>query len=347
MAPFQVDQFGEKLQPALRQIKDIISLAKRLAPNIDCIQMVSSGTGDSFMEKVILKWIDAEARDLEGYAYKSADYAISPPKRTNDRTLLIITSVSGTTDDAVLAVDAVRDRVHYTVAFVGPDQSPVADRANTTFTASGAVDPYVANCLLMQVFVGKFLQLKEGWGGMARLLNSLEHFPKAYVAAALESQKRAKEDAVRFKDHDKMMFVGAGYAEQLGFVTSDCNMAEKLKIHSAFVEASRFLHGPQEIVNNGFPVIHVLGEDQYQPLMGPVQKLCADHDVNTAVYSTREMKMAGIAPDIRPLFSPLVLRTTLKNLVAELAEVKGLDLNHRYFYGKGHYTVKEHGEFNL
>ncbi|MCW0021306.1 SIS domain-containing protein [Rhizobium sp. BT-226] len=347
MAPFPVDQFGEKLQPALGQIEGIISLAKQLAPNIDRIQMVSSGTGDSFMEKVLLKWIDAQSRDLEGYAYKSADYAISPPKRTNDRTLLIITSVSGKTDDALLAIDAVRDRVHHTVAFIGRDQSPIAVRAHTTFTASGAVDPYVANCLLMQVFIGKILELKEGWGGMSRLLNSLAHFPKAYVAAALESQKRAKEDAVRFKDHDKMMFIGAGYAEQLGFVTSDCNMAEKLKIHSTFVEASRFLHGPQELVNSGVPVIQVLGEDQYQPLMGPVQKLCSDHKVNTAVYSTREMKMAGVAPDIRPLFSPLVLRTSLKNLVAELAEVKGLDLDHRYFYGKASYTVEEHGEFNL
>ena len=347
MASSQMDQFEAKLQPALGQVEEILSLAKQLAPNIDRIQMVSSGTGDSFMEKVLLKWIDAEARDLEGYCYKSADYAIRPPKRTNHRTLLIVASVSGATRDAILAIDAVAGRVHHTVTFTGADQCSIAQRSTTAFNAAGAIDPYVAICLQMMVFIGKLLEYKEGWGGMPHLLNSLRHFSKAYTAAAQESQERAASLAARFKDHPTMMFVAAGFAEQLAFVISDCNIAEKLKIPSMFVEASRFLHGPQELVESGLPVILALGEDEYQPLMGPVQKLCHDHRVNAVVYSTREMEMPGIASDIRPLLSPLIGRPPLKNLVSALADAKNLDLSHRFHYGKASYTVEEHGDFNL
>ena len=342
-----MDQFEAKLQPALGQIEDILSLATQVAPNIDRIQMVSAGTGDSFMEKVLLKWINAEARDLDGYCHKSADYHILPPKRTNHRTLLIVASVSGTTTDTILAIDAVAGRVHHTVAFTGEAQCAIAQRSTTEFNAAGAIDPYVAICLQMMVFVGKILEYKEGWGGMPHLLKSLRHFAKAYTAAALESQERAATLAARFKDHPTMMFVAAGFAEQLGFVISDCNMAEKLKIISMFVEASRFLHGPQELVESGLPVILALGEDAYQPLMGPVQKLCHDHQVNAVVYSTREMEMRGITSDIRPLLSPLIGRPPLKNLVSALADAKGLDLSHRFHYGKANYTVEEHGDFNL
>lgn len=199
----------------------------------------------------------------------------------------------------------------------------------------------------MLVFIGKLLELKEGWDGMQRLLSSLLHFSTAYVAAGLESEACAKRDAVRFRDHDKMLFVAAGYVEQLGFVISDCNMAEKLKILSMFAEASRFNYGLQELVKSGLPVIFALGEDNYQPLMGPVQKLCQDHDVNTVVYSTCKMEMLGIAPDMRALLSLLIGRLALKNFVSALAEIKGLDLGHRFLYGKASYTVKDHGDFNL
>ncbi|WP_162895163.1 hypothetical protein [Rhizobium terrae] len=332
----------------MNQVPSIIKCAEGVAPNIDQVQMVSSGTGYSFMQEVLLRWINAEARDLRGYAFMSAEYAIAPPKSTGDRTLLITTSVSGTTEDALLALAAVKGRVRHTVAFIGKDQSSIAENSPTVYTAAGAIDPYVANCLQMLVFIGKLLEIKEGWGGMPQLLASLPHFAAACDAAGRNSDEQAKCDAARFKDNDKMMFAAAGFAQQASFVIADCNMTEKLGVTTMSVEAARFMHGPQELVPRGITVILVLGEDKYQPLMGPVQKLCADHGKeNMAVYSTRDMEMPGIAEKMRGLLGPLVLRTALKRFVSHLAEANQKDLDFRYLYGKTSYTVAEHGGFNL
>ncbi|MBX4967871.1 hypothetical protein [Rhizobium binae] len=255
--------------------------------------------------------------------------------------------MSGTTHDTVQAIDAVADRVHCIVAFTGRAECPIAEKANKKFIAAGAVDPYSASCLQMLVFFGKLMELKEGWGGMHHLINSLPNFANAYNAAGHYFNDLTMQIADHLKEHDKMLIVSTGNVEELGFVISDCNMVEKLKIFCEFVEASRFFHGPLELVKSGAPVLLLVGEDEYQPLMGPVQKFCEDNEANAVVYDTSSMKLPGIIYVTRPLFIPLILRGALKSLVSTLADAKGLDLDHRYFYGKVDYTVDQHGGHRL
>ncbi|MBX5242055.1 hypothetical protein [Rhizobium sp. NLR22b] len=348
MVSFQLEQVRKGLEIALGEVPAIISLAIELAPHIDNVQMVSCGTGDSFMERHLLKFFHKEARSsFQVSGFKSADYAICPPRRTDNRTLLMVSSVSGATDDTLLAINAVADRVRCIVAFTGRAECPIAEKAHKKFNTAGAVDPYSASCLQMLVFFGKLMEIKEGWGGMQNLLTSLPSFPSAYVAASHESSDLTTNFADQFKEHDKMLIVSTGNVEELGFVIADCNMVEKLKIFCEFVEASRFFHGPLELVKSGVPVILILGEDEYRPLMGPVQKFCSEQQANAVVYDTINMALPGILYDTRPLLSPLILRAALKGLVSALAAAKGSNLDHRHFYGKVKYTVEQHGTFML
>lgn len=335
-APFDRDAMLAELTPSAAALPGAMQFGREAARRIDRVFFVACGSPNRAM-RGMQYWIEHFSRGLEVRRYFPAELVAQDPRRLDARTLVILGSKSGTTPETVAAAEFLADKPCLTVGVTQNAESPLGLAVKHRFLIGETPESFLGMAMIVQSLVGGLLAGKDSWPHADALLHSLTALPQVLADNALAHVERGAADALALRDDRRIYLLGAGPCFTNAYVFGVCILMEMLWLHAYPIDSAEFFHGPFEILEKDTPLIHVIGEDPSRPLAERALRFGLKTTSRNFVYDSREMKMPGIAPEIRPILAPYVLQVALKRISANLSVLHGKPLGTRRYMWKGGY----------
>lgn len=285
------------------------------------------GTYASAMQAVT--YINGKS-DLPAYVQHAAEYYTTGNRRLTDKSVVIISSVTGTTQEVVKAVDEVKKVGATLVGFIDTASTPLAEKCDHVITYPAPGTEQI-----------KFFMIADRLMNNNGEFNDYEEYYKeleAHLAKGLvEAEKKADAFGLAFAEkhrHDAMhYFIGAGNQWGAVYSYAMCYWEEQSWLRSKSIHSAEFLHGTLEVVDETTPVTLFLGEDEQRPLSERVQNLlpriCGDY----TFIDTKDYPVEGISEKYRGrILSHLLMHCVTQRIDAHVEQLNCHPLDIRRYY---------------
>lgn len=335
---FDRDAFLAALESAVNGLDQAAQLGADLAAKgVKRLYFVGCGAPNRSMS-VIEYWAQRVVVNTEVRRYFPAEFVHQGPAALDDKTLVILSSHSGTTPEVVAAAEFLQSKPCITVGITQKTDSPLAQKVQHVLPYGETKSGYYASFMLKTALVSGLLNEQEpGWENHKQLMASLKNLPGALAAASLQNEARATEDARIYKDDRIMYVVGAGPMFATAYVSGVCVLMEMQWMHTHPLVAAEFFHGPFEVVDETTPLILLLGEDPSRPEAERVVRFCKKYTERLMIYDSKDYEMPGIDPEVRAYFAPFVVEAALSRLHEHLAVWHNHPLSTRRYMWKTEY----------
>ena len=247
---------------------------------------------------------------LPVFVENAAEFLTTGNKKFTNKSVVIISSVSGNTKEMVELVDRVHEKGAKVFSFI--------DNPGTTLTQPDKQDyliVYPMNEQLKFYMVANYLMYKNGEFDDYDRYNKEMEANLADVLAQVEKDsdewayEYAKNKVAFWKEHKDLphYFIGSGNQYGATYSYAMCYWEEQMWIRTKSISCQEFFHGMQEIIVEDTPVTLFMGEDEQRPLAERVAKFLPRVNANYTIIDTKEHELKGISPEFRGTISHLVM----------------------------------------
>jgi fructoselysine-6-phosphate deglycase len=252
-----------------------------------------------------------------------------------DRSIVLLPSLSGTTQEAIETVRFAKSKGATVVALTGHADTPVADLADHAFVNFAEDDTSSEMFYLLSLVAALAILDQRGeLEGHARTLDELKRLPRPLLGVKEQFEARARELAEAYRDEPYHVITGAGSVWPEAHYYGMCILEEMQWIRTRPVHASDFFHGTLELVERGVSVLVFQGEDACRPLTERVVRFLPRVTDKAQVLDTATFELEGVSDATRALISPVLLATALERLSVHLEQVRDHPLTTRRYYKK-------------
>ena len=273
-----------------------------------------------------------ERSALDIFVTNAAEYCAAGDRRIGSGTLVIISSVTGTTVEIVEAVAKVQAAGARVLGFIDKPEVPLASAVDFCIS-------YPANEQLKFFMAADRILWHEGvmpeYEAMYAQFDAA--LPEALVAVEKAADAFGEAFARQHKDDALHYFVGAGTLYGATYSYAMCYWEEMHWIRTKSIHSAEFFHGMLEIVDEDMPVTLFIGEDAQRSLGERVARFLAKVSKNHTVIDTREYTLPGIDDAYRPEVCHLVMHAVTNRIDAHLEALSGHDMKLRRYYRKMDY----------
>ena len=273
-----------------------------------------------------------ERSAIETWAENAAEYLTTGNKRIGKGTIVITSSVTGSTIEVVQAVKKAQDAGAKVLGFIDIDTTELAKMVDYEIA-------YSANEQLKFFMVADRFMFNNG--EFADYERMYEEFEKYLAVALVEVEKKAddfgKEFAKKHWNDELHYFVGAGNQWGATYSYAMCYWEEQLWIKTKSITAPEFFHGMFEIVTRDTPVTIFVGEDAQRSLSERVVNFIPRICKNYTVIDTKDYELKGISPKFRSHISHLVMHAVNNRIDAHMEEETCHPMEIRRYYRKLNY----------
>ena len=251
--------------------------------------------------------------------------------------IAVFPSVSGTTKEAVAAIEFARERGATILSLTAKPNTPIADLADVSLS-NDCADPtssenfYLQSLLLALAVMDARGELDDYDAVVAELQTLPELLVEVKRAFEPRAEALAAEIAAEESTHI-MTSAGGSWYEAMYY--GMCILEEMQWIWTRPVHASDFFHGTLELLEEDTSVFLLKGEDEQRPLTDRVERFASTVTSRLRVLDSRDFELPGISRRVRALISPVVFAAALERLSVHLERVRGHDLTIRRYYKKG------------
>lgn len=282
------------------------------------------GTYASSMQAVT--YINGKSR-LPVFVQHAAEYSTTGNKRLTEKSIVILSSVTGTTQEVVKATEQIKKRGSTIIAFVDEPNTPLAEIADYVISYPGNEQ------LKFFMVADRLMYLNDEFADYEVYYNELED----YLAIALvEAEKAADNFGLEFAEkhrHDTMhYFIGAGNQWGAVYSYAMCYWEEQSWLRSKSVHAAEFLHGTLEVIEETTPVTLFIGEDEQRELAERVANLLPRICANYTIIDSKDYELAGISENYRGRLSHLVMHAVTQRIDAHVEKLNCHPLEIRRYY---------------
>ncbi|HZL06953.1 MAG TPA: SIS domain-containing protein [Coriobacteriia bacterium] len=254
-------------------------------------------------------------------------------RHLGEQSIVVMPSLSGTTKEAIAALDYAKERGAAVITLTGHAQTPLAERADYNFTCFGEDDTSSEMYYLQTLLVALSVMSARGEiEDYATTVAELATLPKLLVEVKRDYEAKALALATAIKDDDYHIITGAGSTWPEAHYYGMCILEEMQWIRTRPVHASDFFHGALELVEEHVSVIVLKGEDETRGLSERVAAFAPRFTEKVHVLDTKEMELPGISEETRALISPVLLATVLERVSAHLEVLRDHPLTTRRYY---------------
>ena len=254
-------------------------------------------------------------------------FALRGNKRLTDRSIVILSSVTGTTQEVVKAVKEIKELGATIISFVDLPNTPLADMGDYLIS-------YPENeQLKFFMAADRFMYRNGEFDDYEDYYKELEvHLAIGLVEAEKSADDFGREFAEKHRHDDMHYFIGAG--NQWGGVYSYamCYWEEQSWLPSKSIHAAEFLHGTLEIVEETTPVTLFIGEDEQRSLSERVAKLLPRICANYTIIDSKDYALEGISEKYRGRLSHLVAHCVTQRVDAHVEKLNCHPLDIRRYY---------------
>lgn len=168
---------------------------------------------------------------------------------------VVVISRSGSTSEAVAAVDAATSAGHPTIAVTCRADSPMAGRADVTLVSPAGDERAIVMTRSFVSMLALLLRVLGDVGGDRRLVADLDRSPRCWpeVMAAVE-----RGDALGRRDWSRVVVLGGGPRSGLA-AEWGLKLLETSQVPTSAYEPLEFRHGPMSLCEPGVLVVGLLG----------------------------------------------------------------------------------------
>lgn len=310
------------LRPQIEELVDQL-----LAQGIDNVLLV--GAGGTYSQMWPYELLARERSTLPVRAAIAAELVVTGDALLGERTAAVFTSVTGTTEDVVRAIEYVKQFGATTISFTGQAESPIATGVDHALVSEPKTWPFDMQLLLL---IGRLLERRGEFDGYTSLADELVNLPDALVAAAEQAEGQAAAFAEAHKDTDYYFLIGGGPLWSFTYLYSMCILEEMQWLRTTRVHSAEFFHGSLELLEEDTSVIIFQGEDRTRPLTDRAEAFAKRISKDVSVFDTRDYALEGFSPENRALIAPIVLDTVMGRVSKHLERVREHSLDLRRYY---------------
>lgn len=327
-------KFNEEKQVA--DIKGALGLRPKVEKIIDEIwdkgfdAIYYLGIGGTYASALQAESYIKGKSNLPVYVQHAAEYYTTGNQRLTKDSLVILSSVTGTTQEVVQAVDEIKKIGATLFGFIDKANSPLAEKCDYVVTypnpGTEQIKFFMAADRLMQKN-GEFSDYDAYYAELE------EHLPQGLVNA----EKKADAFGLAFAEkhrHDPMhYFIATGNQWGACYSYAMCYWEEQSWLPSKSITAAEFLHGTLEIVEEKTAVTLFLGEDEQRPLAERVKNLLPKICGNYSLIDTKDYPVPGISEKYRGrILSFLLMHAVTQRIDAHVEQLNCHPLDIRRYY---------------
>lgn len=273
-----------------------------------------------------------ERSGMEILVENAAEYLVTGNRRIGAGTLVIISSVTGTTKEMVEAVGAVQSAGAKVWGFIDTPDTPLAKMVDVCVSCpkNEQLKFFMVADRLMYLegvfddYEEYYRQLDEHLAaGLARIEREADEFATAFV-------KKSMNNPLTY-------FVGAGALYGATYSYAMCYWEEMHWMRTKSIHAAEFFHGMLEIIDEDTPVVVLQGEDSQRPLTERVIRFLEKVSSNYTVIDSKDYDIPGIDGKYRGSIAHLIVHAVTNRIDLNLEELSGHDMEIRRYYRKVDY----------
>ena len=325
-------------EEALQSYNNAIHLRPLIEEKIDALwkkgigNICFMGIGGTYASSLQAYIHMKEKSALEIFVENAAEYLATGNKRINDKTLVIISSVTGTTSEMIDAVNKLHEAKAVVLGFIDTKDTPLYEMVDICFSCP-------KNEQLKFFMVADRIMFHEGvFEEYEDYYSQVDaHFAKIMVDAEITSDKYAYE-YVKRHIHDKLhYFLGAGAIYGATYSYAMCYWEEMHWMRTKSIHAAEFFHGMLEIIDEDTPVTVFVGEDSQREIALRAVRFLDKINKNHEVIDSKDFKAEGISEKYRGYISHHLIHAVTNRIDAALEELSGHDMDIRRYYRKVEY----------
>lgn len=264
---------------------------------------------------------------VPAYVENAAEYNTTGNRRIGKKSVVVISSVTGSTQEMVESVKRVKEAGATVIGFIDVETAELA----------GMVDyeiAYSANEQLKFFMVAdRFMKNNGDFSDYDLYYAQIEKYlPQALVEVEKAADEFGKAFAEKHKDDKIHYFIGAGNQYGATYSYAMCYWEEQHWIRTKSIHAAEFFHGMLEIVERDTPVTVFVGEDAERPLAERVAKFLPRICANYTIIDTKDYPLEGISPEFRGNISHLVMHAVTQRIDAHMEQINCHPMEIRRYY---------------
>jgi fructoselysine-6-phosphate deglycase len=253
-------------------------------------------------------------------------------------TLVVFTSVSGTTKEAIAALEYAKKKGARILTLTGTKDAPLERLADVNFFNSCADPTSSENFYLQTLLIAlSIMHHVDKYPEYDRVVSELQRLPSLLVDVKERFEDRASSFAHEIKDEQHHIITGSGNVWYEAWYYAMCILEEMQWIWTRPVQASDFFHGTLELLEPDTSLWIFKGEDATRSLAERVEHFATTVSKKVRVFDSKDFPLNGISADVRGLVSPIVFAAALERLSSHLERERSHDLTIRRYYKKGNF----------
>jgi len=337
MLNFDRDRFVKIQSGAVAISEDVRALVRKLLDDgLERIFFMGTG-GVQFLTQPAIE-LARNSTTFPVSAAFSAQVVLDAPAGLNEKALVILPSLSGTTKESVQLLSFLKERGVKTLSLTGHKDTPLGIDADYNFTNFAEDDTSSESFYLQTLLIVLALLAERGeYADYDATVAELKKLPELLVSVKENYEAGAAALAQEIKDENYHIFTGAGSVWPEAHYYGMCILEEMQWIRTRPVHASDFFHGTLELVEPGVSVFIFKGEDSCRPLTDRVENFANRYTDKVRVLDAASAELPGISEKTRKLISPIILATMLERLSAHLEVLRDHPLTTRRYYKRVEY----------
>jgi glucosamine--fructose-6-phosphate aminotransferase (isomerizing) len=332
------DTLGGRLTPEGLLHLDELKMSDQDIRGIE--QVVIIACGSSYHSGLVGKYAIERWCRLPVHVEMASEFRYRDPV-VGRRTLVIAISQSGETADTLEALRHAREQHAWVLAVTNTIGSTISRESDAAFYTRGGPEVAVASTkavisqLAAMYVVGLYLAQVLGTRDADEVrahMRDLQEVPDL-IATLLERMEPVRELARELKDEQRVLFLGrhVGYPMAL---EGALKLKELAYVSAEGFPAGEIKHGPIALIEKGTPVVVLAPRHALQAkLINNVQEVRARGARTIVVATDGDDSVTPYAdhviwiPDTKSLLTPLLTIVPMQVLSAEMARVRGLDVD--------------------
>ncbi|WP_411829433.1 SIS domain-containing protein [Paenibacillus alginolyticus] len=283
--------------------------------------------------------MDREAKTIRSDLFSSNEFIYRNPQALDEKSLVILCSLSGTTPETVEAAKFARSKGALTVSLTNVGDSPLAQASDypVVFAWGEGTDPAESNASMMYQLVFGLLHHKESNDKFNSYVSSLSLLESIFSKAWNQFKPNAKEFAESYKKEKVIYTMASGSNFGPAYALSICYFLEMQWIHSAAIHAGEYFHGPFEILDKDVPFFIILGLDETRPMEERALEFTKRYGHRIVVLDAKQFDLEGIDEGILGYVAAMVISRVTRLYAMELAAARNHPLTTRRYMWKVEY----------
>ncbi|MGB5823508.1 MAG: SIS domain-containing protein [Proteocatella sp.] len=268
-----------------------------------------------------------ESSAINFFVENAAEYILTGNKKVGEGTIVVISSVTGSTSEMVEGVKKAQDCGAKVIGFVDFSDTKLAKMVD--YEIAYPVNEQLKFFMVADRFMynaGEFDEYYELYSQLDKhLAYNLAEVEKSADELGEKIAKKHMNDSIHY-------FVGAGNQYGATYSYAMCYWEEQHWIRTKSIHSAEFFHGMFEIVDRDTAVTVFVGEDSQRALSERVAKFLPRICANYNIIDTKDYELKGISEEFRGHLSHLLMRVITQRVDVHLERLNCHPMDIRRYY---------------